>query len=89
MPVLQAADDTSRAGRHVGAELLAVLEAGLCQGHVEADVARGVLHDLDHPRSARRRLDLLPANPCMLVTMECEQPEKQQALCAGPLEKSL
>ena len=60
LPVLQAADDPGRAGRHIGAELLAVLEAGLGQGHVEADVAGGVLHDLHHPRSAGWRLNLLP-----------------------------
>lgn len=60
MPVLQASDDPRRAGRHIGAELLAVLEAGLRQGHIKADVAGGILHDLDHPRCARWRLDLLP-----------------------------
>ena len=54
MPVLQAADDAGGAGGHVGAELLAVLEAGLCERHIKADVAGGVLHDLDHPRRARR-----------------------------------
>ena len=53
-PVLQAADDASGAGRHAATEGLAVLIASLGQGHVEADVGGGVLHDLLHARLAAR-----------------------------------
>ena len=60
-PVLQAADDARGAGWHIGAELLAVLVAGIGQGHVEADVAGRVLHNLLHARAARLALDLIPA----------------------------
>lgn len=59
--VLEAADDTRRAWRHVAAQPRPVSAAGCCQGVVESDVSQGEGDHAGHAVNTAPVLQLLPA----------------------------
>ena len=82
VPVLQAANDACRARGHILAEGLAVLEAGISQRYVEADVGGGILHDLLHTRGAAWVLDLLPVLEHLFAISMNRAPQSDMAAVA-------